>query len=40
MQALFEHLSGIVLVPSIISELQILQILPVGRAFIINLHSG
>jgi hypothetical protein len=37
---LFEQRSGIVFVPSIISEPQSLQILPVGRALIAFLQSG
>ena len=39
-QVLSLHLSGIVLVPSIISDPQRLQILPVGFALMANLHSG
>ena len=39
-QALFEHLSGMVFVPSIMRELHIGQIFPVGRALIAFLQSG
>lgn len=40
LQILFEHLSGIVFVPSIIKDWHSSQILPVGLAFIANLHFG
>jgi len=38
--ALFEHLSGIVFVPSIIKDPHSLQMAPVGFALIAFLHSG
>ena len=39
-QSLFEHLSGIVFVPSIINDLHSGQIAPVGFALIAFLHLG
>lgn len=40
MQALFEHLSGMVFVPSIMRLPHSLQMFPVGFAFMANLHFG